>query len=843
MQKAIGSGSHVSRSATGLGLIALAACLSASISLLIGYAGWGDSLRVAPAASVVLLGGAGLVWVVSAGLLFRDLRRALAAYAQATEVGHRLAGELKASRSVVRHTPGLTATFSADLELRELLGASTLEGQEARGKRLFRPADLALLQRTMANLADSGGVEQRVEFQVHAASRGWRTFEGHIVNAVDDPAIQGFILRAQDVTRSRQMEQELRRQAYEDPVTRLPNRAFFLNRLTERLESRPTGVTALLMMDLDRFKLINDTLGHSVGDQLLEQVALRLVDAVGAREDVARLGGDEYAALLQVSSMTQVRQIADRVLEEVRLPIQLQGHETVISASIGIAVAAREGVPDELLRRADAALYRAKDAGRSQYAFFDDEEDPHTVDRLRFEADLRRAIERDQLRLEFQPEVDLRTGHIVGAETLVRWDHPVRGMLQPMEFIPLAEDTGEILALGEWILTEACRTGAEWIRMHRGAFTLGVNLSAREFADPNLVLRVTRAIHRFGIRPQSLRLELTESVLLRDTPATNETLSALDQLGVQLAIDDFGTGYSSLSYLRRLPVEVVKIDRSFVVGLEAESQHRAIVRAVISLADTLGVATVAEVVESSAELRALMDLGCLRAQGNHFSTPISASALQKLLVQRRQFEALVGPRAESVGTESEPSQSPREALFDPITELPNSTLYEDRLDYSLASAARRNEVLGVGLISFGSRVAPGQLDSTLLRELGQGLRDAFRTSDTVAHFGRGRFGVILNDAANAEGVRNAARRVFLELGQGLGMSLLSVSATAGFAVSLPPHQSVPALLAETETSHLRAIERRVADVPLRAGDWAEVAIFDASLDRAIDAGDARPEVA
>ena len=767
MQKAIGSGSHVSRSATGLGLIALAACLSASISLLIGYAGWGDSLRVAPAASVVLLGGAGLVWVVSAGLLFRDLRRALAAYAQATEVGHRLAGELKASRSVVRHTPGLTATFSADLELRELLGASTLEGQEARGKRLFRPADLALLQRTMANLADSGGVEQRVEFQVHAASRGWRTFEGHIVNAVDDPAIQGFILRAQDVTRSRQMEQELRRQAYEDPVTRLPNRAFFLNRLTERLESRPTGVTALLMMDLDRFKLINDTLGHSVGDQLLEQVASRLVDAVGVREDVARLGGDEYAALLQVSSMTQVRQIADRVLEEVRLPIQLQGHETVISASIGIAVAAREGVPDELLRRADAALYRAKDAGRSQYAFFDDEEDPHTVDRLRFEADLRRAIERDQLRLEFQPEVDLRTGHIVGAETLVRWDHPVRGMLQPMEFIPLAEDTGEILALGEWILTEACRTGAEWIRMHRGAFTLGVNLSAREFADPNLVLRVTRAIHRFGIRPQSLRLELTESVLLRDTPATNETLSALDQLGVQLAIDDFGTGYSSLSYLRRLPVEVVKIDRSFVVG----------------------------------------------------------------------------PRAESVGTESEPSQSPREALFDPITELPNSTLYEDRLDYSLASAARRNEVLGVGLISFGSRVAPGQLDSTLLRELGQGLRDAFRTSDTVAHFGRGRFGVILNDAANAEGVRNAARRVFLELGQGLGMSLLSVSATAGFAVSLPPHQSVPALLAETETSHLRAIERRVADVPLRAGDWAEVAIFDASIDRAIDAGDARPEVA
>jgi diguanylate cyclase (GGDEF)-like protein len=420
-------------------------------------------------------------------------------------------------------------------------------------------------------------------------------------------------------------------------LTDLPNRALFLDRLTRGMASahRDGRQVAVLFLDLDRFKVINDSLGHHRGDAMLVCVAGRLRQCVRAEDTVARLGGDEFTVLLEnVDDDSEAKEIADRIAHALRSPIVLGGHEVFVSASVGIALSRpRADDPDSLLRRADLALYRAKSQGKARYAVFDPVLETSAFDRLELETDLQYALDRGQFQLDYQPIVDLASGRIVGVEALVRWDRPGRGRVLPAEFIPVAEEMGLVIPLGHWVLSEACRQVAEWQRQ-LGAWErlmLNVNLSGRQFQDPDLHTDIMRNLETSGLDPQCLIMEITESVIMQDAQSAVGKLEALKALGVQLAIDDFGTGYSSLSYLRRFPVDTLKIDRSFISGIGNGSQDAAIVDSVVALAKSLGLTVTGEGIETSAQAAYLRMLGCDHGQGEWYSGPLPAAALLRLL--------------------------------------------------------------------------------------------------------------------------------------------------------------------------------------------------------------------
>ncbi len=441
----------------------------------------------------------------------------------------------------------------------------------------------------------------------------------------------------QDVTARKCLEAKLAHQAFHDPLTGLPNRALLLNRLREALAGgwRRARV-GVLFIDLDHFKVINDGLGHEAGDQALIQIGQRLRASLEPMTTVARFGGDEFVVLLETDSADQARSTAYDLLERLRAPVRVDGQEAFISASIGIALGGpMVEDPGELLRAADTALYRAKAAGRDSVAVFEPSMRAQAVERLHLGTALESAIDRGELRLHYQPEVDLDTGLVVGVEALVRWRRPDNLLLLPSDFIPLAEDTGVILPIGRWVLAEACSQGRMW-QAHRGLtgpLTISVNLSPRQIREPGLVADVERALSDAELDPHCLKLEVTERLLVEDEVATVATLRALRDKGVRVVVDDFGAGYSSLGYLRRLPIDTLKIDRSFVSGLDSGRVDCAIVQAITSLAHTLGMDVTAEGIETVEQLASVRAVGCDRGQGILFAPPLDPAALDEFLAR------------------------------------------------------------------------------------------------------------------------------------------------------------------------------------------------------------------
>ena len=431
--------------------------------------------------------------------------------------------------------------------------------------------------------------------------------------------------------------EQLTRQAFRDALTGLPNRALFMDRLSHGLTRarRRHEHVAVLFLDLDRFKVINDTLGHTVGDQLLVEVSNRLGSSVRPGDTVARLGGDEFGLLLEdVADAETAELVALRIEAELAKPLSFEGREVFVTASIGIALSSeRLGTPEEVLRDADLAMYHAKAKGKARHEIFDGTMSAPALDRMDLEMDLRSAITNRDFRLHYQPILRLETGRIVEVEALIRWQHEKRGLLQPDAFIGLTEETGLIVPIGQWVLTEACRQARAWqIEFPRTpALGMSVNLSAKQFQNPKLVEEITDALTMSGLDPACLKLEITESVVMQDVPATLAKLHELKDLGIRLAIDDFGTGYSSLGYLKRFPVDTLKIDRSFVKGLSHEGGDSAIVRAVVTVAKSLNMDVTAEGIETEQQRLELKALGCDLGQGFLFARPTTPEHLKPLL--------------------------------------------------------------------------------------------------------------------------------------------------------------------------------------------------------------------
>ncbi len=434
----------------------------------------------------------------------------------------------------------------------------------------------------------------------------------------------------------RESSDQLVYQAFHDPLTGLPNRAHFLAALRDALrDAGPRDQVAVLFFDLDRFKLINDSLGHAAGDRLLVILAQRLSRLVRPNRLLARLAGDEFVLLiLGPAAEAEALECAQRILQIGRRPFAIDGRELFTSCSIGITVRdPRRTTPAALLREADIALYQAKERGRAQFALFDEALEEGGLERVELDAALRRAVAREQLRLRFQPIFDLQTGAPVGAEALLRWHHPHRGVLPPSAFLELAEETGEILHIGQWVLGAAAEQAAAIAhRLPSNApFSIAVNLSAREFDQPDLVRQVRRILRRHGLAKGALCLEVTETVLVRDIPAAAQVLHELKRLGLRVAIDDFGTGYSSLSYLQQLPADVLKIDRAFGASLAESERSLAIVDSIIRLGRALGMEIVAEGIEEPAQLEALRRLGCTHGQGHFLAPPMDERQLRRFL--------------------------------------------------------------------------------------------------------------------------------------------------------------------------------------------------------------------
>lgn len=452
-----------------------------------------------------------------------------------------------------------------------------------------------------------------------------------------------------DITARKRTEEQLVHDAMHDPLTGLPNRALFADRLERLVKQRarnPDRRFAVLFLDLDRFKLINDSLGHLQGDRLLCVVAKRLRRCLRASDTVARLGGDEFAILVNdVQDATCATRIAERLQEELRSSIRLEGHDVVIGASIGIAVSSVvPESPEDLLRNADTAMYRAKERTAGSYQLFDRDMHADAMDRLRLETDLREAVEREELRLVYQPIYSLEDGTVEGVEALLRWDHPERGLLKPPEFLRVAEETGIIVPIGWWVIEEACAQLSRWDRNHgrRTPPKLNINISERQLRQGDLTSRLAAVLEKTGLDPERLILEITESVIMADAEETITMLRELKQLGVRICIDDFGTGYSSLSYLHRFSVDALKVDRSFVSGGgEHASVNWQIVHVIVLLARELGIGLVAEGVETPEQLGMLRDAGAPAAQGNLFCLPLEPERVPGVLAAHAVGENLL----------------------------------------------------------------------------------------------------------------------------------------------------------------------------------------------------------
>jgi len=442
---------------------------------------------------------------------------------------------------------------------------------------------------------------------------------------------------ARDISRRKEIEERLIHDAFHDALTGLPNRVLFAEHLklaVERAKRPKRYLFAVLFLDLDRFKNINDSLGHTVGDQLLIGIARRLEDCLRHIDTVARLGGDEFAVPLDgIEDSSDAVRVAERLQKALRQPLNLGGHEVFTSASIGIALSSTGyEQPEEVVRDADTAMYRAKALGKARHEIFDTEMHARAVTLLQLENDLRRAVERDEFCVYYQPIISLDGGGIYGFEALIRWQHPERGLVAPSQFITVAEETGLIIPMGRWVLREACRQMRQWQKQFPSvrSLTLSVNLSGKQLTQPDLVAQVEQILRESDFDPRLLQLEITESAVIENTRTVTEMLLQLRDLGLRLSMDDFGTGYSSLSYLHRFPINTIKIDRSFINSQESGDENE-IVRTIIMLARSMGMNVVAEGVETHDQLSYLKSLDCEYGQGFLFSRPVHAEAVEQML--------------------------------------------------------------------------------------------------------------------------------------------------------------------------------------------------------------------
>jgi len=447
----------------------------------------------------------------------------------------------------------------------------------------------------------------------------------------DDGRVTHFISTGKDISELMRNQAQLDYLAFHDPLTNLPNRALFRDRLEQSLNRahRQNGQVALLFLDLDRFKTINDSLGHTLGDRLLKEVSTRLNSCAREIDTVARLGGDEFTIILEdLTHPDQAVLVAQKILDVLVEPFTVDTREFHISASIGIALyPLDEKEPDALIKAADTAMYHAKEAGRNSYQFYSSAMTARVTQRLAVETQLRRALERNEFVLHYQPIVDLSSGHAMGSEALLRWQHSARGLVAPYEFVPIMEETGLILSIGEWVLRQATLQQSTWSRNGTTPAYVAINLSTRQLMKPDFVTSVVRILKETALEPQSLCLEITESVLLADTQTAGETLKGLKDIGVTIAMDDFGTGFSSLSYLRRFPVDIVKIDREFVRNITTNAPDEALVETIIYMAHRLGLKVIAEGVETEDQLALLRKYACDAVQGNLYGGPVPAHEL------------------------------------------------------------------------------------------------------------------------------------------------------------------------------------------------------------------------
>ena len=460
--------------------------------------------------------------------------------------------------------------------------------------------------------------------------------EIQVSNLLGDPAVEGFVLTSRDVEERTALEEQLRRQALHDPLTGLGNRALFRDRLQHAIDrsSRRPELLAVLMIDLDGFKQVNDSLGHDAGDRLLAEVAQRLQDCVRVGDTVARMGGDEFAVLLERADLEGPAVVAQRIVYRLRAPVEIDGKAIVTQGSVGVAVGSPTTLTaGELLRNADLAMYVAKSKGKGVYEVYQREMHAAALERVELEAELRDALRGRELTLHYQPVVELPSGRVSGAEALVRWQHPERGFISPGEFVPLAEESGLVVDLGRWVLGEACRQARLFQEAYRAdpPFSMAVNVAARQLTSPWLVDEVRKALAESHLPASSLVLEITEGALMRDASAIVPTLESLRAMGVRLAIDDFGTGWSSLSRLRSFPVDKLKIDRSFVAEITSSADDAPIVAAIVAMAHSLQLTTVAEGVETLEQLACLHQRGCEEVQGYLLSKPLPADQLLALL--------------------------------------------------------------------------------------------------------------------------------------------------------------------------------------------------------------------
>lgn len=437
-----------------------------------------------------------------------------------------------------------------------------------------------------------------------------------------------------DITLRKQMEEKIRRLAYQDTLTDLPNRRYFMNRLREEVQQakKTASQLAVMFLDLDRFKYVNDSWGHETGDFILTEAAQRIRNSLRKTDLVARMGGDEFTVLLpDIVSKKDLENLAQRIQADIQEPIQVSGQVYKPSCSVGLALFPEHGTEaDTLLARADTALYVVKERGGNGYAFFHEEMEKTSLERILLENELKKAIQSDQFHLDYQPKWDISQGKVVGTEALVRWNHPELGRIPPNKFITLAEETGLILPLGEWVLRRACEQNKEWQNKGYLPLPISVNMSVRQLEHPNIVSKIKEILHETDLDPQLLELEITESVFaVIDNAAA--VLQEIRDLGVRISVDDFGTGYSTFSYLKHLPIDTLKIDTSFIRDIHQNEESQAIVKAILTFAQTLGLKVVAEGVERQEQLDILNQDGCSQAQGFLFSKPLSSLDFEKFL--------------------------------------------------------------------------------------------------------------------------------------------------------------------------------------------------------------------
>ena len=590
------------------------------------------SFHLTVLAGLVALGAVGAATAIALGWTWRR-HHTLARYSDAREARF---------RALVQNAPDMIAVLAEDGSV--IYGSSSFT-------RLWRkplsdqgalhihdvvdPQDCAQLLSAAVTPQLTTDAHRTVELRVRRPDGSWGVAEVMVSNLIADPAIGGIVINARDVTERKRLEDQLADQAFRDELTGLPNRALFRERAQHAISAMQytqRGI-AIALLDLDRFKDINDTLGHQAGDALLVEVARQLTESAETNVTIARFGGDEFTILLEfVNDAVEAEATIQRLVRALDLSVDLGSQRMQVSVSAGIAPAETpDAMPEELLRRADVALYRAKTMGRDRCILYDDVLDRSITERVTMEAELRHAIEAGELVLHYQPEIDFATGVVTGAEALVRWQHPTRGLLLPGEFIPLAMGVGLVARIDAWALFQACADFGVHGTGARDHLAVSVNVSPQRLREPQLVDDIQAALRTSGLAPTSLRLEVTEDVIIDDLTHATSVLEALRALGVQIAVDDFGTGYSSLSYLQRLPIDVLKLDRSFVHAACSEPRAKAVIVAVIGIADALGLAVTAEGVETVEQEQLLRGAGCRYGQGYLYARPIPLDALHALI--------------------------------------------------------------------------------------------------------------------------------------------------------------------------------------------------------------------